>query len=296
MKIILGLWLNYLIVFFVGIFISQPTHAMNSIFHFPNERLQSSIRVASFNIQTSGTRFQVAPWRKRVFSISRLVTAEQFHVIGVQEALSSMLLDLSRHLPHYAYVGTGRDKGNDEGEHNALLYDKRRLQVLDTKTFWLSDQPDAPGSKGWDATCPRIVTWAHFKDLKTHKKFYIFNTHFDHMGRVAQTNSVKLLATEYHRITQGHPGIVMGDFNVSDKNAAYHLFIEKSGLSDVTAKAPHTGPKYTHSFFGLFKSRIDFIFVSPHIHINHSRTIPEEPTNRHRRSDHLPITSDLSFF
>jgi endonuclease/exonuclease/phosphatase family metal-dependent hydrolase len=63
---------------------------------------------------------------------------------------------------------------------------------MNSQTFWLSEQPIA-GSKSWDAAITRIVTWAKFKDLKTKKVFFVFNTHFDHRGTVARRESANLL-------------------------------------------------------------------------------------------------------
>ncbi len=280
-----------LMFFLIGTLISNSAFAIN----YQTASEHDPLRVVSYNIQTRMTRFQVAPWPRRVQAIGKLITNEMFHVVGVQEAVASMLKDLMVLLPNYGYVGHGRDDGKLQGEHTAILYNKSRLKVLNWSSFWLAPTPEVPGIIGWDASCPRIVTWAQFQDLVSRKIFFVFNTHFDHLGRIAQTNSARLLASEFHRITQGSPGIVMGDFNVSDKNAAYHLFVEQSGLADAIALAPHKGPKYTHSFFGIYKSRIDYIFVSPHLQVQQNRTIPEEPRNRHRRSDHLPIFTELGF-
>ena len=58
--------------------------------------------------------------------------------------------------------------------------------------FW-PETPSVPGSKSWDAAITRMVTWAQFKDLKTGKVFFAFNTHFDHIGKEARRQSAHLL-------------------------------------------------------------------------------------------------------
>src|SRR5690606_18426917 len=127
------------------------------------------------------------------------VRHQDFDVMGVQEALSFMLDDLSTLLPQYAYTGGGRDDGLRQGEFDAIFYKKDHIELLESKTFWLSATPDVPGAIGWDAQAPRIVTWALFKDRRTQSTFYVFNTHFDHLGREAQKQSALLLAAEMKR-------------------------------------------------------------------------------------------------
>jgi endonuclease/exonuclease/phosphatase family metal-dependent hydrolase len=88
-------------------------------------------------------------------------------LLGVQEALHIQMVELKERLPHFNYVGGGRDDGKEKGEYAAIFYDTTRLQVLQSAMFWLSLTPEVPGSKSWDAAITRIVTWAKFKDRKT---------------------------------------------------------------------------------------------------------------------------------
>ena len=63
----------------------------------------------------------------------------------------SQLLDLAALLgPSYGHVGVGRDDGMQAGEYSPIFYDRRRFEVVDWKTIWLSPTPEVPGSKGWD--------------------------------------------------------------------------------------------------------------------------------------------------
>lgn len=249
------------------------------------------LRVLSYNILTVDNFFSTGPWRIRKQRIAQLVRQEQSDIVGMQEALFSMMEGLSALLPDHAYVGVGRDDGQRQGEYAGIFYRTSRLELLETKTFWLSENPDFPGRIGWDARCPRIVTWAYFRDRKTGTTFYIFNTHFDHRGKRAQKESARLLAKEALRISQGRPSIVMGDFNVSEDSRAYRLFKKYSGFLDAISLGPHEGPRWTFSFYGLFKSKIDFIFVHPSIKVYRHAILPEDPWAPTLRSDHLPIST-----
>ena len=83
-------------------------------------------------------------------------------LLGGQELLRHQLADLAARLPDYAWLGAGRDDGADGGEFNPIFYRRERLEPLDSGTFWLSPEPARPGSRGWGAACPRVVTWARF--------------------------------------------------------------------------------------------------------------------------------------
>ena len=119
-------------------------------------------------------------------------------------------------MPDFAWCGVGRDDGKEAGEYSAILYRKSRFRLLKTETFWLSPEPDKPGSKGWDAAYPRIVTWARFRDLVSGRTFFHFNTHFDHRGERARVESASLILRKVGEIARDQPFLLTGDFNVRD--------------------------------------------------------------------------------
>ncbi len=56
------------------------------------------------------------------------------------------------------------------GEYSAIWFRRSRFQVLESDTFWLFESSDRP-EPGWDASLPRIVTWAKLHDLYTDQTF-----------------------------------------------------------------------------------------------------------------------------
>ena len=102
------------------------------------------------------------------------------------------MIDIKTNLKDYDFVGVGRDNGKNQGEYSAIFYDKNKLEVTKSGTFWLSETPEKP-SKGWDAAYNRVCTYAFFKIKKTGKQFLAMNLHFDHVGDVARVNSAKLI-------------------------------------------------------------------------------------------------------
>ncbi len=133
----------------------------------------------------------------------------------MQEALHVQMNDLQKALPDFKYAGVGRTDGKQDGEYSAIFYNAKKLQLLESKTFWLSETPTVAGSKSWDAAITRIVTWAKFKDIESSKTFFVFNTHFDHIGKVARRESAKLLLKKINEIAGNSSVIITGDFNAT---------------------------------------------------------------------------------
>jgi endonuclease/exonuclease/phosphatase family metal-dependent hydrolase len=155
-----------------------------------------ALRAMSFNIRYDEPRDGVNAWSNRKTKVGDVIRFHKADLVGVQEALLSQLRDLERMLPDFEWCGVGRTDGKESGEYSAILYRKARFQLLECKTFWLSETPDKPGSMGWDAAYPRIVTWARFRDHGSGRTFFHFNTHFDHRGQKARVESAALILTK----------------------------------------------------------------------------------------------------
>lgn len=227
------------------------------------------LNVMTFNIRLNIAWDSLNAWPYRTDNTASQILFHDVHLLGVQEALHDQIVDLKERLPKFKYVGGGRDDGKQKGEYSAIFYDTTRLQVMQSQTFWLSLTPEVPGSKSWDAAITRIVTWAKFKDRKTGKLFFAFNTHFDHVGKEARRESAKLLLQKVSIIAGKTSSIITGDFNaipagepiqiVMDKTNPLHL----TNAKDISSTA-HYGPTGT---FNAFKSKerddkpIDYIFL-----------------------------------
>jgi endonuclease/exonuclease/phosphatase family metal-dependent hydrolase len=147
------------------------------------------------------------------------------------------------------------------------------LELLDSGTFWLSQTPDKPGVRGWDAECNRTVTWGKFRCKKTGKEFAYANTHFDHVGTIARKESSKLILRKLNEIIGSEsPYFVTGDFNVNDKSEAYRVMTtgvdDIPGLKDANKVAKVRDiaqPRTFHNFMRIPVERgniIDFVLVN----------------------------------
>ena len=183
----------------------KKTISLSLILFLAGSLMAQELNIMTFNIRYNTAADSLNAWPYRKDKVASQVLFHEAHILGVQEALHDQVVDLQQRLPQYKYAGVGRDDGKEKGEYSAIFYDTTRLQVLQTKTFWLSETPEVPGSKSWDAAITRIVTWIKFRDKKTKKIFFAFNTHFDHIGQVARRESAKILLQKVKEIAGATP-------------------------------------------------------------------------------------------
>ncbi|MCC7318445.1 MAG: endonuclease/exonuclease/phosphatase family protein [Bacteroidales bacterium] len=258
---------------------------------------QEEIRVMTFNIRLDHAGDGQHNWRFRKEAAAELLSLENVDIVGTQEVLKNQLNDFLSGAPAFASIGVGRFDGDTLGEYSAILYRKARFEVLHSGNFWLSETPDVAGSKGWDAACERIVTWAVMKDLVSNKTFVFMNTHFDHIGHVARKNSAIMLVEKAKQIAGDLPLILTGDFNGNHESDPIQVILKSGWLHDsgqLTAKK--SGPKWSFHDFGRLpiaeRELIDFIFVTDGIQVNSYKNIFKE-IGKTFYSDHNPILVEL---
>lgn len=284
-------------------------------------------RIATFNIRLAGASVERPAdrppnsWTCRVDRVCALITKRGFDLVGLQEAQANQIDDMLARLgAPWTYVGVGRDDGKRRGEFSCIFYKKNRFEVRKSGTFWLSETPEAPGSRSWKTACPRVCTWADMKDLKTGKTFVAFNTHLDHVSKDARRNGMKLILERMARYAQGRPVFLTGDMNATPEKrpvdvAAVQADFNRAGPKDPHAaggpyaiatanlrdsfdisRTPHTGPVKTFSGFKYVErpegQPIDYIFVSAGIHVLSHATL-DDSENQLYPSDHFPVVADV---
>ena len=261
----------------------------------------------TYNIRLPVESDGINYWNNRRPMVASLIRFHSPDIIGVQEAFRRQLDEMVSDLPEYAWFGVCRTDGSTspapDGEFSAILYRKDRFERLDGSTFWLSTTPDVPGSIGWDAALPRIVTWAKFRDLETGKEFYHFNTHFDHLGEKAREESAKLIIQKIHAIASTAPVVLTGDFNSPVTTSAYQSIVKDAQeltFSDAItiSQTPHHGPMGTFSgsfqLPGVGDYRIDFVFVNKRVKVLKHAILSDSWDGR-LASDHLPVLAEIYF-
>mgnify|MGYP001404352360 CR=1 FL=1 len=284
--------------FFVAIFC-----IVFSVYSYGHQRAakHANITVASFNILFEYANRIPADdkqkWVNRKDNLIKIIADNGFDILGVQEALNFQISYILEKIPDYGFIGSGRSDGTQNGtqEHNAIFYRKDLFDVLDKGDFWYSDTPDIP-SRSWDSPCcPRICSWGKFLCKKSGKIFYVFNSHFDHQGKAARTNSAKLLLSKIREIA-GEKAVVFctGDYNSLPTSDAVKIIVDDGMLLDskeVSKKTP-AGPPGTFYGFNtkdIPENRIDFIFITRNIKVISYTVIDQDLKTGDYASDHLPV-------
>lgn len=260
--------------------------------------LAQDLSVLTYNIKYDNPSDSLNNWdNRKEFLISQLNFFKP-DVFGTQEALFNQLENIETGLDNYAYIGLGRDFGDKRGEFSAIFYNTNEVELRKENTFWLSETPDKP-SKGWDAALNRICTYGLFRSRDEGKDFYVFNTHFDHMGDKARLESSKLILKKIEEInTNNLPVVLMGDFNLEEDKEGIQII--KSVLTDTHEASGSNafGPSGTFNGFEFDKPvtrKIDYIFTTPDdFDILKSGILSDSKDCRYP-SDHFPVYVEINF-
>ena len=250
------------------------------------------ISLMTYNIRLDHGGDGENQWKNRKDDLSLQILFHEPMIFGVQEALPHQMEDLHAALPLYESVGVGRDDGENKGEYSALFYQKDKIELLESGTFWLSETMNEP-SKGWDAAYPRICTWAKVRIRNSETSLLVMNTHLDHVGEKARKESLQLIEQQSNRLNPDQlPVIIMGDLNLEPDSEAIQWFQTKFKDSRVMAGDEAFGPEGTFSGFKTNKAltrRIDYIFYSFNDFKLKKYAVLSDFINMNYLSDHLPV-------
>jgi len=260
------------------------------------------LRVMSFNIRYGTAQDGDNHWNRRKEFLVETIQAFDPDLLGTQETLASQRDFLAEKLPDYEHLGVGRDDGRDKGEMMALYFKRARFEKLDAGHFWLSESPDQIGSKSWDSSLPRMVTWVKLRDRKNDSAppIVFFNTHFDHQGPTARLESARLIRRQIGTLAANCDVIVTGDFNTDDGSPPYRALFapvenEPSPVVD-TYRTMHPEREAREGTFSGFKAdavegaRIDWIGASRAWEIR-AAAIDRTAKDGRTPSDHFPVTA-----
>jgi endonuclease/exonuclease/phosphatase family metal-dependent hydrolase len=265
-----------------------------------------SVKIMSYNIRLDTEADSVNQWKNRSDKVIGLIKKYNPDLFGVQEALHNQMQDLQKGLSEYSYVGVGRDDGKEKGEYSAIFFKKEKFEVIKENTFWLSDTPEVPASKSWDAAITRIVSFALFMDKSTGKEFFYANTHFDHIGQEARKNSAEMIKAWIAGFMRGAafpnanetkkiPVIVSGDFNSEPTDAPYLTLINGKSFHLYDSRPANN---LTGTFCGFEVNKmecktIDYIFHSEEWKASGYQVI-QDNDGKYYPSDHLPVFVTLT--
>lgn len=257
-----------------------------------------TLKVMTYNIRLDVAVDGENDWNHRREFFASQIRFYEPDVWGVQEATPNQMSDLTKLLPEYSHIGIGRD-GIGKGEASAIFFKKDRFKVSNEQTFWLSETPDKI-SKGWDASYIRICTFGLFKDLKTKRTFWLFNTHLDNNGKVARVNGVETILAKMKEVNKkNYPVILTGDFNSEPDSELLTNLRKVMTDSRGSSEQKPFGPVGS---FNAFKHNeavtrlIDYVFVDKSQRFKIRKyAVLSDSINLRFASDHLPVYVEMLF-
>ena len=282
-----------------------------------------AIRVGSYNIRyVAGDKGTENDWTKRRDDLVALVRSFNLDAFGLQEVDPEQIQYLREKMPGYGFVGEHRNPDRKSGEASPVAYRKDRFDLVGTKTFWLSETPDVPGSKtkSWGAACRRVCTYAVLSDKRTGKRLCYVNAHLDHYSATANAKGMRLILDRMNEFAAGIPVVFTGDHNCGEmsKTAEMASSVLKNAL--YASESPPKGPWLTLCLFPRrdslipceeamktpilervskegrkkFGIRIDYIYVSSGVRVLDYKTDATlRPGLDLYPSDHFPVVATL---
>lgn len=176
----------------------------------------NKLKVLTLNIRRDEGDDGNNNWEFRIDLVKEILNAYNPDIAVFQEVYYHQLMDLSRMMPEYNYVGVGREDGKEGGEFAPIFYKNKNL--ADSGNFWLSDTPHIP-SKTWPGL-KRICTWATFSG---EFPFTILNTHLDNEYSETRSKSAGLIKEKIIGLDTENPVILAGDFNCTPQSETYRI-------------------------------------------------------------------------
>ena len=255
------------------------------------------LRVMTLNLRRDNGEDGAYAWPRRVDAVKALISTHAPDILCTQEAYSYMADSVSAGFPHYDRVGTGRmADGGDE--HVALFLDRRRLRIIEHGQFWISLEPDVPGSKAWGTIFPRICSWCVTADQGDGTQFAVFNVHLDNRRVEARRAAAPIIEDRMLKMRQAFgddlPVILCGDFNAFPDAEELRSFCADSGPAGITLEGCDGVTSGTfHGFRGVpGDAPIDYVLTGPGIELRR-RFVDDRQYLSTWPSDHFPVIADL---
>ncbi|WP_092891643.1 endonuclease/exonuclease/phosphatase family protein [Halopelagius inordinatus] len=285
---------------------------------------RSSVRALSFNVRYDTESDGRDTWPHRRDAVVRLLRYHRPDVVCLQEPLSHQFEAIRDELDRYEWFGVERvngaelrsadnrnpprsGDGADDGEFVPVGYDATRFDCVDREAFWLSETPEVPGSVGWDADYPRVVSRVTLRERETDDRLHAASVHLDHGGREARAEGASVLRRRLGELDG--PIVVCGDFNCEPDSEPYRRLVADDGrdgppLRDAATLAgeSHHGPEKTfHGFTGDPTERIDYVFVRD-CDVSLTATLTDRRDGKRGEgdghgdypSDHFPVVADVT--
>jgi endonuclease/exonuclease/phosphatase family metal-dependent hydrolase len=178
----------------------------------------------------------------------------------------------------------------------SIFIRKGKFEYLTSGDLWLSETPEVAGSRSFDSTFPRLMTWARLQLKNSEQTFLVVNTHLDHIKSETRQGQIRVLIQEIKRIQSPNtPLLILGDFNESPDGEVRKILIQEfRSLKDAWREHHQTEETSHHSFSGEVQNgaRIDWVLVDQRLTVE-SCLMDKSTRGGAYPSDHFPIICQI---
>lgn len=187
------------------------------------------MRVVTLNVRNPSFDDGPNAWSHRRETFFEVLRTLDPDVLCLQETIKGHIEEIFQETKFDVSFGLPREEEVEGTEYCAVMTE---IPIVEWDTEWLCETPKAFGSFGWDAKCPRVMTWVEFD------AWALINAHLDHVGLNARTNGMRQILARADAF--GKPCLIVGDFNATPDEPALALARE-AGFVDL---AEEGGPTY----------------------------------------------------
>ena len=260
-----------------------------------------NLKIMSFNLRYNNPDDGRYAWPNRTGAVDALLAHHAPDILCTQEGLHEMLETIRESFPRFVRYGQGRmADGGDE--HVAVFVNQDALTVVDHGQFWISPEPDVPGSRAWDTLFPRICTWCVVESIHDRARLAVFNVHLDNRQERARVEGGRLLREIMPQIAAGtgvDPDsiVLCGDFNAYPDTPEVQSFCdpEPGGVGGLAMHGCTEIAEGTyHGFRGVASpAPIDYILTGDGVAVTR-RYVDQQQYENTWPSDHFPVIAEVS--
>ena len=298
-----------------------PSRTVTSSVSMPRREV-GAVRVCTYNIGwAAGSPSHPGCWASRRADVAALVCSNSPDVVAFQEVGPAQAGYLRGKMPEYGFAGEYRNEDRTSGQGNLVAWRRDRFDLVETRTFWLSETPDVPGSKSWGSGWRRTCTLAALREKRTGVRICVASVHLDCASPLAKEEGMRLVLRRLPEFSAGAPVILAGDFNSNETEPAPMLAAKEMTYALYASETPPSGPwgttcagfrrkspptsfadaqrvplseRCTKDGTRRYGERIDYIFVSKGVRVLDYATYDDlRPGLDLYPSDHFPVVATL---
>ncbi len=210
--------------------------------------MSGTFSVMTFNVRGSQHRDGENVWRRRMPLNVSVIERHSPDVIGFQEHQKGNARTYEKKLADYERISGPCYENRRPHAHNAIYWKPRRLEMLASGGFWLSETPEE-FSRSWESSHVRAANWARFRLLPGGPEFVHLNTHLDHKSGEARQEGARLIAHQLEEMGNELPVVLTGDFNCDPGSKTYEILAD-AGFTDAHLAANNPPANTFHRFRG----------------------------------------------